>query len=161
MIVVLGAAVVATNFLVYEAIARIPLGAAMTLVFLGPLALALLAAQPFHCASQAKDTEVVKARPDQLHADRQSVGAGRGISRRRMGQRDRGEPLGRLLHAAGRDVELHHHRNVRGGRFQCRVADAVGLWRRAHVIRRCRHWIGPEHRRQCRHAGHLARSCDT
>lgn len=40
-----GAAVVATNFLVYEAIARIPLGAAMTLVFLGPLALALLAAR--------------------------------------------------------------------------------------------------------------------
>jgi inner membrane transporter RhtA len=36
---------VATNFLVYEAIARIPLGATMTIVFLGPLALALLAAR--------------------------------------------------------------------------------------------------------------------
>jgi inner membrane transporter RhtA len=40
-----GAAMVATNFLVYEAIARIPLGTAMTVVFLGPLALALLAAR--------------------------------------------------------------------------------------------------------------------
>ena len=40
-----GTAMVATNFLVYEAIARIPLGAAMTIVFLGPLALALLAAR--------------------------------------------------------------------------------------------------------------------
>jgi inner membrane transporter RhtA len=40
-----GAAMAATNFLVYEAIARIPLGAAMTIVFLGPLALALFAAR--------------------------------------------------------------------------------------------------------------------
>ena len=35
----------ATNFLLYEAIARIPLGMAGTLVFLGPLALALLRAR--------------------------------------------------------------------------------------------------------------------
>jgi len=38
----LGAATAATNFLLYEAIARIPLGTAGTLVFLGPLTLALL-----------------------------------------------------------------------------------------------------------------------
>jgi inner membrane transporter RhtA len=41
-ITTLGAATAATNFLFYEAIARIPLGTAGTLVFLGPLALALL-----------------------------------------------------------------------------------------------------------------------
>jgi inner membrane transporter RhtA len=40
-----GATVAATNFFAYEAIARIPLGVAMTLVFLGPLALALLGAR--------------------------------------------------------------------------------------------------------------------
>jgi inner membrane transporter RhtA len=38
----LGATVAATNFFLYEAIARIPLGTAGTLVFLGPLTLALL-----------------------------------------------------------------------------------------------------------------------
>ena len=41
-ITALGAATAATNFFLYEAIARIPLGTAVTLVFLGPLALALL-----------------------------------------------------------------------------------------------------------------------
>jgi inner membrane transporter RhtA len=40
-----GAATAATNFFLYEAIARIPLGVAGTLVFLGPLALALLRAR--------------------------------------------------------------------------------------------------------------------
>jgi inner membrane transporter RhtA len=40
-IVALGLATAATNALLYEAIARIPLGTAVTLVFLGPLALAL------------------------------------------------------------------------------------------------------------------------
>ena len=39
----LGAAAAATNLLLYEAIARVPLGVAGTLVFLGPLALVLLA----------------------------------------------------------------------------------------------------------------------
>jgi inner membrane transporter RhtA len=38
----LGATTAATNFFLYEAIARIPLGTAGTLVFLGPLTLALL-----------------------------------------------------------------------------------------------------------------------
>jgi inner membrane transporter RhtA len=42
-ITALGAATAATNFFIYEAIARIPLGTAVTLVFLGPLALALVA----------------------------------------------------------------------------------------------------------------------
>ena len=42
MIAALGATTAATTFLLYEAIARIPLGTAGTLVFLGPLALALL-----------------------------------------------------------------------------------------------------------------------
>jgi inner membrane transporter RhtA len=41
-ITALGAATAATNFFIYEAIARIPLGTAVTLVFLGPLALALV-----------------------------------------------------------------------------------------------------------------------
>jgi inner membrane transporter RhtA len=41
-ITALGAAIAATNFFLYEAIARIPLGTASTLVFLGPFALALL-----------------------------------------------------------------------------------------------------------------------
>ena len=41
-IAALGTACAATNFLFYEAIARIPLGVAGTLVFLGPLALALI-----------------------------------------------------------------------------------------------------------------------
>ncbi|MGH2969194.1 MAG: EamA family transporter [Solirubrobacteraceae bacterium] len=41
-IAALGAATAATNFFLYEAIARIPLGTAGTLVFLGPLTLALL-----------------------------------------------------------------------------------------------------------------------
>jgi inner membrane transporter RhtA len=41
-ITALGATSAATNFFIYEAIARIPLGMAVTLVFLGPLALALL-----------------------------------------------------------------------------------------------------------------------
>jgi inner membrane transporter RhtA len=44
-IAALGAAMVAVNFCLYEAIARIPLGAAVTLLFLGPLALALLASR--------------------------------------------------------------------------------------------------------------------
>lgn len=41
-IAALGAAMAALNFCLYEAIARIPLGTAVTLLFLGPLALALL-----------------------------------------------------------------------------------------------------------------------
>lgn len=41
-ITALGATSAATNFFLYEAIARIPLGTAVTLVFLGPLALALI-----------------------------------------------------------------------------------------------------------------------
>ena len=44
-IVALGAATAATNFLLYEAIARAPLGTVGTLVFLGPLSLALLRAR--------------------------------------------------------------------------------------------------------------------
>jgi inner membrane transporter RhtA len=40
-----GGAMAATNFCLYEAIARIPLGVATTLVFLGPLGLALLGAR--------------------------------------------------------------------------------------------------------------------
>jgi inner membrane transporter RhtA len=42
VIAALGAAMAALNFCLYEAIARIPLGTAVTLLFLGPLALALL-----------------------------------------------------------------------------------------------------------------------
>jgi inner membrane transporter RhtA len=41
----LGVAMAATNFCLYEAIARIPLGSAVTLEFLGPLTLALLGAR--------------------------------------------------------------------------------------------------------------------
>ena len=44
-VVALGIASAVTNFALYEAIARIPLGTAGTLVFLGPLTLALLAAR--------------------------------------------------------------------------------------------------------------------
>jgi inner membrane transporter RhtA len=44
-IVALGVATAATNALLYEAIARIPLGTAGTLVFLGPLVLALAASR--------------------------------------------------------------------------------------------------------------------
>jgi inner membrane transporter RhtA len=44
----LGAATAATNLFLYEAIARIPLGMAGTLVFLGPLTLALLGARGRH-----------------------------------------------------------------------------------------------------------------
>jgi inner membrane transporter RhtA len=42
VIAALGAAMAVVNFCLYEAIARIPLGTAVTLLFLGPLALALL-----------------------------------------------------------------------------------------------------------------------
>lgn len=45
VVTALGAAMAATNFCVYEAIARIPLGMAGTLVFLGPLCVALLRAR--------------------------------------------------------------------------------------------------------------------
>jgi inner membrane transporter RhtA len=41
-IVAMGGATAVTNLLLYEAIARIPLGTASTVIFLGPLALALL-----------------------------------------------------------------------------------------------------------------------
>ena len=42
MIAALGTTTAATNLFLYEAIAHLPLGTAVTLVFLGPLALALL-----------------------------------------------------------------------------------------------------------------------